>query len=85
MITPFFTSCLWVQETGARYCPLANVPGSRGKLHVVNSNLSELAVMAFELGYSWEDPRNMVRISFHTFFVCMCMRRYISLSLPLYL
>lgn len=62
-----FISGLWLQETGALYCPLAHVPGSRGKLHVVNSNLSELAVMAFELGYSWEDPRNMVSTSFCTF------------------
>lgn len=57
-----FAALLSEQETGERYCPLSHVAGSRGRLEVVNSNLSELAVLGFELGYSWEDPRNMVRI-----------------------
>jgi probable 2-oxoglutarate dehydrogenase E1 component DHKTD1 len=49
-----------LQSSGERVCPLAEVVGSTGRLEVVNSNLSELAVLGFEFGYSWEDPRALV-------------------------
>ncbi|KAF4321178.1 hypothetical protein BBO99_00005123 [Phytophthora kernoviae] len=52
------------QETEERYFPLHHhLPkksDTMGKLSVVNSNLSELAVMGFEYGYSWESPENLL-------------------------
>lgn len=40
------------------YCPLNNI-GAPGKLEIYNSNLSELAVMGFEYGYSITDPKTL--------------------------
>ncbi|GAB9472044.1 Oxoglutarate dehydrogenase [Globisporangium polare] len=48
------------QATEELYFPFHHLPESQGKFTVINSNLSELAVMAFEYGYSWEDPKNLV-------------------------
>ncbi|TMW56517.1 hypothetical protein Poli38472_006527 [Pythium oligandrum] len=48
------------QGTEDLYFPFKHMESSKARFHVVNSNLSELAVMAFEYGYSWEDPRNLV-------------------------
>ncbi|KAI9914562.1 hypothetical protein PsorP6_008098 [Peronosclerospora sorghi] len=52
------------QETEELYFPLEhhlpNKSDATGKLSVVNSNLSELAVMGFEYGYSVESPTNLV-------------------------
>lgn len=48
------------QATEELFFPFHHLPGSQGKFTVVNSNLSELAVMGFEYGYSWEDPANLV-------------------------
>lgn len=48
------------QEDEQLYFPLKHLEGAKGTLDVVNSNLSELAVMGFEYGYSWEDPKNLV-------------------------
>ncbi|CAI5727697.1 unnamed protein product [Hyaloperonospora brassicae] len=52
------------QETEERYFPLQHhLPtksGAAGKLCVANSNLSELAVMGYEYGYSVESPTNLV-------------------------
>ncbi|KAL7692103.1 putative 2-oxoglutarate dehydrogenase E1 component, thiamine diphosphate-binding protein [Plasmopara halstedii] len=52
------------QETEELYFPLQHHLPKReepvGKLSVVNSNLSELAVMGFEYGYSVESPYNLV-------------------------
>ncbi|KAK1944934.1 putative 2-oxoglutarate dehydrogenase E1 component DHKTD1 [Phytophthora citrophthora] len=52
------------QETEERYFPLQhylpNKSDTTGKLSVVNSNLSELAVMGYEYGYSVESPDNLV-------------------------
>ncbi|KAF1334794.1 Oxoglutarate dehydrogenase, partial [Globisporangium splendens] len=48
------------QATEEMYFPFHHLPNSKGRFQVINSNLSELAVMAFEYGYSWEDPRNLV-------------------------
>jgi 2-oxoglutarate dehydrogenase complex dehydrogenase (E1) component-like enzyme len=33
---------------------------NKGRFEVVNTNLSELAVMGFEYGYSLENPKNLV-------------------------
>ncbi|CAH0493466.1 unnamed protein product [Peronospora farinosa] len=52
------------QETEERYFPLQHhLPKKSdtvGKLSVVNSSLSELAVMGYEYGYSVESPNNLV-------------------------
>jgi probable 2-oxoglutarate dehydrogenase E1 component DHKTD1 len=52
------------QETEERYFPLQHHLPTKsdtvGKLSVVNSNLSELAVMGYEYGYSVESPDNLV-------------------------
>ena len=44
------------QETEKRYTPLRHIEGSRGRYEVIDSNLSEFAVMGFEYGYSLVDP-----------------------------
>ena len=42
------------QETGRAVVPLNSMPNAKAKLEVVNSNLSEYAVLGFEYGYSIE-------------------------------
>ncbi|BAH37432.1 MAG TPA: 2-oxoglutarate dehydrogenase E1 component [Gemmatimonas aurantiaca] len=39
-------------NSGRKYAPLANIPGSKGIFEVYNSALSETAVLAFEYGFS---------------------------------
>ena len=39
-------------ETGAAWAPLAHLAGARGMFEVLDSSLSELAVLGFEYGYS---------------------------------
>ena len=39
-------------NTGRKYAPLANLPGTKGAFEVYNSALSETAILAFEYGYS---------------------------------
>jgi len=48
------------QNTGKSYVPLRNVERDRAKFLVINSLLSEEAVLAFEYGYSTTDPRTLV-------------------------
>lgn len=45
------------QNTERTVVPLSNL--SPGKIEVVNSPLSELAVLEYEYGYSLEDPNNL--------------------------
>jgi 2-oxoglutarate dehydrogenase E1 component len=47
-------------ENGRRYLPLAHVAAEQAPFTVINSPLSELAVLGFEYGYSLEDPRSLV-------------------------
>ncbi len=47
-------------ETDARWVPLQNVREGQAPFVVVNTMLSELAVLGFELGVSWADPRRLV-------------------------
>jgi len=47
-------------NTGARYCPLANLREARAGFEVHNSPLSELGVMGFEYGYSVAAPETLV-------------------------
>ena len=48
---------VWVdQETEARYIPLNHVASEQARYEVVDSFLSELAVLGFEYGYSLAEP-----------------------------
>jgi 2-oxoglutarate dehydrogenase E1 component len=55
---------LFDYQTGEPYYPLANLPADTGKKQghftVINSMLSEFAVLGFEWGYASADPRNLV-------------------------
>lgn len=52
---------VWIdQETEEEFIPLNNLfPGQTAKLDIHNSNLSEFAVMAFEYGYSFTEPKKL--------------------------
>ncbi|MDP9174144.1 MAG: 2-oxoglutarate dehydrogenase E1 component [Planctomycetota bacterium] len=47
-------------NTGEKYVPLANIAEGQAPIIVVNTMLSELAVLGFEYGFSSADPRNLV-------------------------
>ncbi len=47
-------------KNGALYCPLENISPDQGKFQAINTMLSELAVLGFEFGISWTDPRRLV-------------------------
>lgn len=49
-------SVLYDQETEDRYIPLANLAPSQARYEVINSMLSEEAVLGFEYGYSLARP-----------------------------
>jgi len=49
-------SVLYDQETEARYIPLANLSSEQAPFEVINSMLSEEAVLGFEYGYSLARP-----------------------------
>ncbi len=48
------------QVTEAKYTMLNNLSAKQAKLEVLNSPLSEAAVLGFEYGYSWADPNALV-------------------------
>ena len=49
------------EVTGEKFIPLEKLdPDRQGKISISNSPLTEVAVMAFEFGYSLEDPRCLV-------------------------
>ena len=50
-------SVLFDQETEERYTPLNNLGGAQANFEVINSMLSELAVLGFEYGYSLAEPK----------------------------
>ncbi|HUH84554.1 MAG TPA: 2-oxoglutarate dehydrogenase E1 component [Stellaceae bacterium] len=48
------------QETEARYVPIANLRQGQAPFEIIDSPLSEAAVMGFEYGYSLADPHALV-------------------------
>jgi 2-oxoglutarate dehydrogenase E1 component len=53
-------SVLIDQENEARYIPLDHLSESQGRFEVINSMLSEEAVLGFEYGYSLAEPDTLV-------------------------
>ncbi|HXE55452.1 MAG TPA: 2-oxoglutarate dehydrogenase E1 component [Tepidisphaeraceae bacterium] len=51
---------LWDYKTGKRYAPLNHLSDKQARLTIMNTMLSELAVLGFEYGFSSADPRNLV-------------------------
>ncbi|MBV9769769.1 MAG: multifunctional oxoglutarate decarboxylase/oxoglutarate dehydrogenase thiamine pyrophosphate-binding subunit/dihydrolipoyllysine-residue succinyltransferase subunit, partial [Bryobacterales bacterium] len=51
---------LYDSETGERYIPLQHLAPDQARFDVLDSSLSEYAVMGFEFGYSVADPLTLV-------------------------
>jgi 2-oxoglutarate dehydrogenase E1 component len=47
-------------ENGTTYTPLQHLPNAQGRFEIYNSPLTEMAVLAFEYGYSTASPRALV-------------------------
>ncbi len=53
-------SVLYDQETERRFTPLKHISPDQGRFEVINSMLSEEAVLGFEYGYSLAEPNALV-------------------------
>jgi 2-oxoglutarate dehydrogenase E1 component len=53
-------SYLHNQEKDEVYVPLKNVAPNQGQFNAINSSLSELAVLGFEIGYQYANPNSLV-------------------------
>ena len=53
-------SVLVDQETEERFIPLANLSDTQASFEVIDSMLSEMAVLGFEYGYSMAEPKALV-------------------------
>src|SRR5262249_28504468 len=53
-------SAFFDQETGRRHAPLAHIREGQGRYEMINSLLSEEAVLGFEYGYSQAEPNALV-------------------------
>jgi 2-oxoglutarate dehydrogenase E1 component len=53
-------ACLHDYHNGKKYYPLANLDPNQAPIILVNTMLSELAVLGFEYGFASADPRNLV-------------------------
>ncbi|PCH57479.1 MAG: 2-oxoglutarate dehydrogenase E1 component, partial [Legionellales bacterium] len=59
--TFFHRHAVWHdQKTNQQHTPLCNLSGSQAKFTVINSLLSEVAVLGFEYGYASSEPRGLV-------------------------
>jgi 2-oxoglutarate dehydrogenase E1 component len=52
-------SVLYDQQEETRYVPLNNISAGQGRYEVINSMLSEEAVLGFEYGYSLAEPNGL--------------------------
>lgn len=51
---------IWLdQKTGAEYFPLAHLKAEQGRFEIINSPLSEFAILGFEYGYSVACPEGL--------------------------
>ncbi len=53
-------AALYDQETEQKYIPLQHIGEGQGKVEIIDSPLSEEAVVGFEYGYSLADPKTLV-------------------------
>lgn len=51
---------MYDQENETQYVPLKNISDKQASFEVHDSPLSEFAVLGFELGYSWAEPKALV-------------------------